>query len=74
MRQMIRFQGDNTAAYTEVREDIINPQNLYQLSIRQTSREEGFKLHRSPAEIHLPGIFFFQGTHDFSHIFNRRSV
>ncbi len=27
-KQIIRFQGDDTAAYKEVREDVVNPQNL----------------------------------------------
>ena len=27
--KLIRFQGDDTGAYKEVREDIVTPQNLY---------------------------------------------
>ncbi len=29
MSQIIRFQGESTAVYIEVHEDIFNPQNLY---------------------------------------------
>lgn len=29
IRGIIRFQGADTGAYTEVREDVSNPQNLY---------------------------------------------